>query len=94
MLESKGYTIITRRHCVKGGEIDVVAMDGQTLVFVEVRYRKHGLPEESLSVLKAKRFFAAAEAYRTSNGLDTHPFRFDLVLIDPSGARHYTDVSR
>ena len=49
-LLEQGYTLVTRRFSSKGGEIDLVALDGETMVFVEVKARsgKFGTPEEAI----------------------------------------------
>jgi len=47
-LMNLGYTIITRNYQIRGGEIDLIALDGDELVFVEVRWRTDDLGEESV----------------------------------------------
>ena len=54
-LESIGYDILCRNFYGKGGEIDIVAKDNETLVFVEVKYRssvRYGFPEEAVTAFK------------------------------------------
>lgn len=94
-LLSIGYTPVTRRYTVKGGEIDLVVLDGETLVFVEVKQRDgRGLtPEESVDRKKTERLAVAAEAYMLAMG-ETRDIRFDLVAIDPRGLRHHKDFFR
>jgi putative endonuclease len=89
-LLEKGYTLITRRYCVKGGEIDIIALDGNTLVFAEVKERLSPgfIPEQAVSEEKVIHMFKAAEKYRESTK-DQRPFRFDLIAIDQNGLRHY-----
>lgn len=92
-LLGKGYTILTRRFCVRGGEIDLVTLDGETLVFVEVKQRlaKGFVPEESVSKKKL-------ESLRRAAGKFLHQFpqerawRFDFIAIDADGLRHYEGV--
>ena len=94
-LLSIGYTLVTRRYTVKGGEIDLVVLDGETLVFVEVKQRDgRGLtPEESVDAKKTERLAFAADAYMPLTG-EKRDIRFDLVAIDPSGLRHHKDFFR
>jgi len=95
-LLSIGYTLVTRRYAVRGGEIDLVALDGDELVFVEVRARKgrSAGPENSLSAEKAEHLQLAAEKFRREFGETERPFRFDLVAIDGEGLRHHVRLSR
>ena len=90
-----GYTLVTRRHAMRGGELDLVALDGDTVVFVEVRQRSGAgqSPEESIDDRKAKHLARAAERYMREMG-DKRPIRFDLVAIDPDGLRHHKDFFR
>lgn len=87
-LQRKGYGIIAANWRCAAGEIDVIAADGPTLVFVEVRTRRsavHGLAEESVTPAKQRRLAGLAQAYlqaledaRTPwNG----PWRIDVVAI-------------
>ncbi|HMS54626.1 MAG TPA: YraN family protein [Fimbriimonadaceae bacterium] len=90
-----GYTLVTRRFTVREGELDLVAMDGETLVFVEVKHRRgKAHPEEAMNPLKAGRLLAAAERYLEKSGLSDRPFRFDLIAIENEQLRHHVDVSR
>lgn len=84
-LTENGLEILKRNFRVRQGEIDIVARDGKTLVFVEVKYRKDaaaGLPQEAVSVRKQKQISKVAVFYLSFAGLsiDT-PCRFDVVAI-------------
>ena len=94
-LLAQGFTLITRRYTVKGGEIDLVALDGETIVFVEVRHRDgHGMtPEESVGVKKMEYLARAAESYMLAAG-EKRDIRFDLIAIDREGIRHHRDFFR
>ena len=62
-LEKSGYIILEKNFYCSGGEIDIIAMDGNTYVFVEVKYRRtagYGLPEEAVSPIKQQRIYKAA----------------------------------
>ena len=90
-LLAKGYTIVTRRFQTRKGELDVVAMDGDELVFVEVKLRMAPgyLPEEAVGEKKLRSLRAAADAYLSEFGNLDQPHRFDLVAMDREGIRHY-----
>lgn len=96
-LRASGYRIIDRNRRVSSGEIDVVAEDGHTLVFVEVRAkgsRSAGSPEESIDARKRQRLIATAEEYLQENGLDGRDWRIDLVAVElaPNGDVMRADV--
>lgn len=95
-LISHGYTIVTRRYTGKGGEIDLVALDGDMLVFVEVKHRRTGsfLPEENVDSVKEARIYGAAEHYLHTVGEASRPVRYDVIAIDRNGLRHYRDCFR
>ena len=90
-LQRRGYAIVARRYRTRHGEIDVVARDGEALVFVEVRRRSGGgcgAAAESVTRHKQRRVARMAAAYLSRHGLyDRCAVRFDVVAIDdlPSG---------
>jgi len=91
-LERRGYAIIARRYRVRGGELDVVARDGVTVVFVEVKARQgrmFGDAAEAVTPLKQLRMTRLAEQYLMRHRLSDCPCRFDVVAIhyEESGAR-------
>lgn len=94
-LLSQGFTLVTRRYAIKGGEIDLIALDGEILVFVEVRSRSgKGLtPEESVDARKRARLVRAAERY-LEESRETRETRFDLVAVEGSDLRHHRDFFR
>jgi putative endonuclease len=83
-LRDRGLSIVERNVRSRHGEIDLVARDGATLVFVEVRLRRpgrFGTAADSITATKRTRMVAAARAYLA--GLPrTPPCRFDVVLLD------------
>lgn len=94
-LLAKGYTIVTRRYKARRGEIDLVTLDGDVLVFVEVKQRKAGyLPEESITAAKARRMGLAANEYLEATGEAGREVRFDVVSINPREVRHHVDAFR
>ncbi|HBR09702.1 TPA: YraN family protein [Candidatus Acetothermia bacterium] len=88
-LRSRGYAIVARNWWCRFGEIDIIARDGDQLVFVEVRARRtesHGSPEETISTRKTKRIIAAARIYLANNDCDL-AVRFDAVAISGNDFR-------
>ncbi|MBI5669293.1 MAG: YraN family protein [Chloroflexi bacterium] len=89
-LKQQGYTIIgTNWHC-RFGEIDIIARQGDTLVFVEVRARHAALPEAafaSISKRKRARLLRAAHLYLADHQLENANWRVDVIAIaiPPSG---------
>ena len=99
-LEAKGYAIVERRFRMFGGEIDIVARDGNKLVFVEVKARadeSHGRPEEAVTPGKQRQLRRIAQGYlmaRSGGGADC---RFDVVAIlfrgpDDCRLEHFVDA--
>lgn len=86
-LEQTGYCVICRNFRSRYGEIDIVALEGSTLVFVEVRYRKSGslvTPEESIDARKICRIRLAVRDYlfRQQNAAPKYEsIRVDLCAI-------------
>lgn len=92
-LLSKGFTIVTRRFRARRGELDLVALDGDLLVFVEVKQRKVGyVPEEAIGSQKIDRLYSAAREYLQSTDQPNRDFRFDVIAISESETRHHRDV--
>lgn len=87
-LEKKGYLILQRNYRGGGGEMDIVAQEGDCLVFVEVRTRssrEYGTPEESITPAKAQRLIEVAQGYLQEQGDAAREWRIDLVAIHWSG---------
>jgi len=83
-LALKGYSIIARNFRCKLGEIDIIALDKGTLVFVEVRSRsdeEYGLPYETINHIKKRRLRKVATAFQMKYGLLDHDSRFDCVSV-------------
>ncbi|GAA0580266.1 YraN family protein [Halomonas salifodinae] len=82
-LAERGLTRVARNQHAKGGELDLVMRDGDTLVFVEVKHRadcRHGHPLESVTPTKQRRLIRAAHFYLQRNRLSC-PCRFDVVAV-------------
>lgn len=86
LIERAGLRVLERNYRVRGGEIDCIALDGETLVFVEVRYRKNkqfGGAAASIDSRKRQRIIHAAQIYLMKNpGQSKRPCRFDCVVLD------------
>src|SRR5690242_21914870 len=82
-LLEKGYTIVTRRWTGRGGEIDLVALDGDVLVFVEVKQRsgRWGSPEEAISEIKIARFLTAVQQYALATDQLDRASRYDVIAM-------------
>jgi putative endonuclease len=83
-LERRGYAILARRYRRRRGEIDIIARDGATLVFVEVKARdshEFGEASEAVTALKQRRMTELALDYIMRNRLTDCPCRFDVVSI-------------
>ena len=91
-LESNGLTIVARNFRTRRGEIDLIARDGETLVFVEVRLRTSaafGGAAASITGAKCARLVAAAGAYLVRLGREP-PCRFDAILFESAAATRPT----
>jgi putative endonuclease len=91
-----GYTIVKRRFRGRHGEIDLIALDGDRLVFVEVKTRGAGpyLPEDAIGHHKIRRWKRTATEYLRSVSEERRECRFDVIAIDESGLRHHVDALR
>lgn len=99
-LKNKGLSIIKRNfHFGREGEIDIIARDGSTLVFIEVKARNssaYGTPEEAVTFRKQKTLRRAAEGYLYVNKISNQECRFDVVAVDyekkPTEIRHLVNA--
>jgi putative endonuclease len=80
-LRRRGMRIITRNYHTPSGEIDLIARDGDTLVFVEVKTRRTGQPAEAVTAEKQRRLSLAALRFLHRHGLLEQRARFDIVAI-------------
>ena len=84
-LRSRGYAILDRRYRTRSGEIDIVARDGLTLVFVEVKARVGetcGTAREAVTARKRHQLIRMAADYLARQRLSEIAVRFDVVTID------------
>ena len=83
-LERRGYAIVARRFRVRSGELDIIARDGATLVFVEVKARmgrQFGEAVEAVTPLKQLRMARLASEYLVRHHVPECACRFDVVAI-------------
>lgn len=84
-LEKLGYKILDRNYRIRGGEIDIVCMDKDYLVFVEVKTRyshEFGPPLESITPWKIKSLLKTALFYVVKIKWGNKPYRLDVVSVD------------
>jgi putative endonuclease len=87
-LRRRGYAILARRFRTRSGELDIVARDGATLVFVEVKARssrRFGEAAEAVTFRKRQRLARMAEEFLVRSRLTRVPCRFDVVAVRWSG---------
>lgn len=83
-LERRGYAVLARRYRRRGGEIDIIAADGPTLVFIEVKARDgtgFGSAAEAVTARKRRTLAAIARDYLARRHLHDCPCRFDVVTV-------------
>jgi putative endonuclease len=90
-LEQNGLSLVAHNWRCKRGELDLIMLDGKTLVFVEVRFRKHagwGGALESVDMRKRGKLIIAAQLFLQSEPRwNSSPCRFDVVAIEPDKQR-------
>lgn len=95
-LKTKGYQILAMNYRCRFGEIDIVARDGEYLVFVEVKYRfsiRMGEPEEAVTFRKKRTISAVGLYYKMEHHLDEMTqTRFDVVTILNQEIHLYTNA--
>lgn len=84
-LQRRGYAIVERRYRTRFGEIDIIAKDGLTIVFIEVKTRMtqdFGGAAAAMTGWKQRRIARMAVDYLARQNLHDCPCRFDVVAID------------
>lgn len=85
-LQREGLTLLARNYTTRHGELDLVMRDGDTVVFVEVRYRKnasHGDAATSITASKQAKLILAAQHWLAAHPKHARqPCRFDVVSYD------------
>ncbi len=95
-MKRKGYRVVVRRCRSKLGEIDLVAVDGRTVVFVEVKARldhDSGHPAEAVDRTKQQRLTRLALGFLKRHGLLEQAARFDVVAVTwPNSPRRPAEI--
>jgi len=95
-LRQSGYTILARNYRSHSGEIDIIARQGQTLVFAEVKTRKSaafGSPAAAVTVKKQAQISRVAQDYLARENLFDRPARFDVIaVLAPDGKKPHIEI--
>ena len=97
VLEREGYVILARRYRVRAGEIDIVALDGRCLVFIEVKARRSlrcGDPADAVTARKRRKICAVATDYLARHAVTAEACRFDVVTVALVEARPQVAIIR
>lgn len=91
-LNNQGYKVIERNFRTYRGEIDIIAKDGEYLVFIEVKYRSkknYGYSAEAVNIHKQKVIYRVAEGYISLHKeYEGKPCRFDVIAFDEDNMTH------
>ena len=90
-LKKCGYQILAVNYKTPFGEADIVAKDGETIVFCEVKTRlsdAFGAPAEAVGVVKERRYIRIAQYFLMKAGRDDVPVRFDVLEVFQKTVRH------
>lgn len=94
-LKKSGYKVIQTNYRCSTGEIDIIATEGNVLVFLEVKSRKnteYGNPSEAVGYKKQQHIAKTAITYIKQNNLFSRPVRFDVVEIIDDDIRLIKDA--
>ncbi|MGB7604484.1 MAG: YraN family protein [Lutisporaceae bacterium] len=95
-LESNGYRIIERNFSCRVGEVDIIAMEGDTLAFIEVKCRtsiNFGNPSEAVSYYKQSRIVKTALFFMTKHKIFDYMCRFDVIEVLTDGTEENTSIN-
>ena len=90
-LEERGARVLEMNYRRHTGEIDIIARQGKTVLFVEVKRRtslRYGRPAEAVDRAKQTHILRTAALYLQEKGLSDTPMRFDVIEILPGEIRH------
>lgn len=96
-LKDRGMEILERNYRKRSGEIDIIAKEGGTIAFIEVKYRNSiasGKPYEAVDYRKRQRIATTAVWYIKERGLLGLDFRFDIVELEKSRITHRRNAFR
>lgn len=83
----RGCRLLAHNYRTRMGELDLVLMDGETLVIAEVKARSEtsrGPAAQAVGPAKQRRIILAARRFLQQSGLSEHPVRFDVVEVTPA----------
>lgn len=83
-LTEQGMQVVARNYYSRYGEIDLIARDGDTMAFIEVKTRKgvqYGVAAEAVGMVKQRKLIKTAYCYIMENDLDGYNFRFDIAQV-------------
>jgi putative endonuclease len=88
-LRSQGYRVVASSYRTHDGEVDLIAWDGDVLVFIEVKSRSiTSSPEDAVGPRKRRRIIRAAKTYIAKRRLHDKPCRFDILAVTrPHGSK-------
>ena len=96
-LRSKGYRIVATNYRCRQGELDIIARDGDELVFVEVRSRstgRYGDASMTVGSAKQRQIARVAQAYLSREQPRFATSRFDVVAVTGDALEHIVDAFR
>jgi len=94
-LRARGLVVVARKFRCRSGEIDLIARDGESLVFVEVKTRRgnrFGTPVEAVHPRKQRKLIQVAETYLQQQMLDDVDWRIDVVAVEMDARGHVQRV--
>ncbi len=94
-LQQMGYEVLEYNYRCRIGEIDIIARDGEYLVFCEVKYRRDdrkGAPLEAVDVRKQRTIFRCAQCYLAEHRLGDVPCRFDAAGVQGGKITYVKDA--
>jgi len=94
-LRRQRYAILERNYRCRAGEVDLIALDGYTVVFVEVKTRTQpgfGSPLEAVGPRKQRQIQRAAQFYLSENRLLNRDARFDVVGVSWEGGEVHCEL--
>lgn len=87
-LKNNGYEVINQNFRCKLGEIDLIAIKNNTIIFIEVKTRsntKFGTPEQAVDSNKRKHILRTSQVFLAKNKLNNYDLRFDIISIYMNG---------
>ena len=90
-LKKKGYKILDTNYRTAVGEIDIIAEDGEVLVFIEVKTRssdEYGAPSEAVNLKKQEKYYKTASLYLQKHKKTQSQCRFDVIEIENGQINH------